>query len=196
VSLLEPEGRKMLAADPDHWRGAVIHQSYPRSLQESNGDGVEELQDPYGIRFWPEFKGRDGARIPMVWATDNASGGFSTGKPLLPVKAPHLVRSVAALGNDPGSILAHYRRALAFRRAHPALRTGTMEDIRAAEGAVSFLRLGEEEIFCAFKLGEGLVELALPEGEWATIGNDLGAQVLGVGRVTLGPWAISLARRR
>jgi alpha-glucosidase len=27
----------------------------------------EELTDPPGLRFWPENKGRDGCRTPMVW---------------------------------------------------------------------------------------------------------------------------------
>ena len=29
--------------DPDWWRGAVIYQIYPRSFQDSNGDGVGDL---------------------------------------------------------------------------------------------------------------------------------------------------------
>ncbi len=33
----------MLAADPDWWRGAVIYQIYPRSYQDSNGDGIGDL---------------------------------------------------------------------------------------------------------------------------------------------------------
>ena len=32
-----------LQADPDWWRGAVIYQIYPRSYQDSNGDGVGDL---------------------------------------------------------------------------------------------------------------------------------------------------------
>jgi alpha-glucosidase len=32
----------------------------------------ELLQDPYGITFWPEFKGRDGCRTPMPWTSDGA----------------------------------------------------------------------------------------------------------------------------
>ena len=35
--------RTVLAADPDWWRGAVIYQIYPRSFQDSNGDGVGDL---------------------------------------------------------------------------------------------------------------------------------------------------------
>ena len=34
----------------------------------------EDLRDPYGIRFWPEFKGRDGCRTPMVWNRDEKNG--------------------------------------------------------------------------------------------------------------------------
>ena len=30
-------------ANPDWWRGAVIYQIYPRSFQDSNGDGVGDL---------------------------------------------------------------------------------------------------------------------------------------------------------
>ena len=34
---------KILAADADWWRGAVIYQIYPRSYQDSNGDGIGDL---------------------------------------------------------------------------------------------------------------------------------------------------------
>ncbi|MFT5786918.1 MAG: alpha-glucosidase, partial [Ascidiaceihabitans sp.] len=30
-------------ADNDWWRGAVIYQIYPRSFQDSNGDGIGDL---------------------------------------------------------------------------------------------------------------------------------------------------------
>ncbi len=30
--------------------------------------------DPYGIQFWPQFKGRDGCRTPMVWHSQVAPG--------------------------------------------------------------------------------------------------------------------------
>ena len=34
---------KPLPVDRDWWRGAVIYQIYPRSFQDSNGDGVGDL---------------------------------------------------------------------------------------------------------------------------------------------------------
>jgi glycosidase len=33
----------------------------------------ELLQDPYGITFWPEFKGRDGCRTPIAWTGPTAA---------------------------------------------------------------------------------------------------------------------------
>lgn len=33
-----------MAADPEWWRGAVIYQIYPRSFQDTNGDGVGDLR--------------------------------------------------------------------------------------------------------------------------------------------------------
>jgi len=35
--------RKQLSTDPDWWRGAVIYQIYPRSFQDSTGNGVGDL---------------------------------------------------------------------------------------------------------------------------------------------------------
>ncbi|WP_040671853.1 alpha-amylase family glycosyl hydrolase [Rhodobacter ferrooxidans] len=156
-----------------------------------------DLQDPYGIQFWPEFKGRDGARTPMVWETDSRFGGFTSGgKPWLPVTPPHLARSVAVQLGDHGSMLAHYRRALALRRAHPVLRDGAMVDLAAQGDLATFCRVGSETLFIAVNLGAGTVDAALPAGNWAPIGADLGSQPADTtGRVTLGPWQVCLARK-
>ena len=176
-------------------RGSLcLYQGEELGLPEAEV-AFEDLQDPYGIEFWPEFKGRDGARTPMVWVTDNANGGFSAARPWLPVKAPHLPLSVAAQDRDAGSVLAHYRAALAFRRAHPVLRTGAMLDIRATGDVASFRRSGDEEIFCAVNLGEFTAEAVLPEGNWTRIGTELGSQAATGGRASLGPWGVCLAKR-
>ena len=64
-------------------RGSTcLYQGEELGLPEAD-IAFEDLQDPYGIEFWPEFKGRDGCRTPMVWQKDNANGGFTTGKPWL-----------------------------------------------------------------------------------------------------------------
>ena len=88
---------------------------------------MKTLQDPYGIEFWPEFKGRDGCRTPMVWESHQDSiCGFTEGKPWLPVSAE--MQAAMAVGRqeaDPEAMLHHYRRAIALRQgSDPALRTG------------------------------------------------------------------------
>ncbi|WP_374643884.1 alpha-amylase family glycosyl hydrolase [Tabrizicola sp.] len=176
-------------------RGSIcLYQGEELGLPEAELS-LAELRDPYGIRFWPEFRGRDGARTPMVWVTDNGNGGFSQGRPWLPVKPPHLPLSVAAQERDGASTLAHYRRALAFRRAHPVLRTGAMEEIRAEGEVASFLRRGAEELFCGFNLGNAVAEVALPPGDWLRIGAELGSEGASGGRASLPPWGVVLAKR-
>jgi alpha-glucosidase len=176
-------------------RGSIcLYQGEELGLPEADLT-FDELQDPYGIQFWPEFKGRDGARTPMIWVTDNANGGFSSAKPWLPVKSPHLPLSVATQDRDKTSIMAHYRRALAFRRAHIELRTGAMDNIAAVGGVTSFQRRGEETLLCAFNLGDSTAVFGLPEGTWTTIGTDLGSQTATGGSVTLDPWGVYLAKQ-
>ncbi|PWR03126.1 alpha-glucosidase [Meridianimarinicoccus roseus] len=127
----------------------------------------EDLQDPYGKRFWPKFKGRDGCRTPMPWVDDSHNGGFTDGHPWLPVAMEHLRRAVSVQERDAGSTLSFYRDMLAFRKAHVALRKGAMQVIEARDDFIAFARVHDgHEVFCAFNLsGEG-VDVELPGGEW------------------------------
>jgi alpha-glucosidase len=62
-------------------RGSVcLYQGEELGLTEADL-AFEDLVDPYGIRFWPSFKGRDGCRTPMVWESGLPYAGFSTEKP-------------------------------------------------------------------------------------------------------------------
>lgn len=144
----------------------------------------EELTDPPGLRFWPENKGRDGCRTPMVW-DGSAHAGFSTGKPWLPVKPPQAARNVAALEADPTSVLHHYRTVLAFRKASPALREGRTEFLDTPAPVLAFTRKAAgETLTCLFNLGPGPVALPAPLG--TSVGPVLAAEVV-EGTVTLGP---------
>lgn len=176
-------------------RGSLcLYQGEELGLPEAE-IAFEELQDPYGIEFWPEFKGRDGCRTPMTWVADNANGGFSDGIPWLPVKSPHLNRAAATQDSDPASMLNHYRRAMAFRNAHKVLRLGELVDLVAEGDLATFRRTGDEEIFCAFNLGADQAHTRLPAGTWAVIGGDLGATAAMGGEVTLGAWGFCLMRK-
>lgn len=111
----------------------------------------EDLRDPYGIAFWPEFKGRDGCRTPMPWSRED---GLSNVRPWLPIPQAHLSRAVSAQTGDADSVLAFARAFLAFRRAHPALRRGTARFLDAPEPVLAFERNTDgERLLCVFNLG-------------------------------------------
>ena len=93
----------------------------------------EDLADPWGKRFWPTIKGRDGCRTPMVWEAEAPNGGFSTApKPWLPVPAEHLA---AAVDRQAG------RRGLAARDLSRASSPSARRIRRCAEGTLDFLDL-------------------------------------------------------
>ncbi|WP_170369426.1 alpha-glucosidase [Ruegeria arenilitoris] len=165
---------------------ACLYQGEELGLPEADVP-FEHLQDPYGIEFWPEYKGRDGCRTPMVWAAQDEQSGFTTGAPWLPVSTAQAERAVDRMDADPRSALNHYRRAIALRHEYPALMSGTQSDMRETGPILSFLREDDtQQVFCAFNLGDGAAEIDLPEGNWRCIAQDLGA-IEAQGRVTLAP---------
>ncbi len=178
-------------------RGSVcFYQGEELGLPEAEV-AFDDLRDPYGIEFWPEFKGRDGCRTPMVWDADAGQGGFSAGQPWLPVSAEHLPLAVTKQEADPTSLLAHYRAAIALRKSHPALAKGGHSGI-TADGTVAWFirRLDDQEIFCAFNLGADAADIRVPEGAWQAVAGDLGgAQDINDGCVALAGWQPCILRR-
>ena len=147
-------------------RGSVcLYQGEELGLTEAEL-AFEDLVDPYGIEFWPQFKGRDGCRTPMVWQTQSQQGGFTTAtRAWLPVPADHMTKAVDRQVTDPTSVLSHYKAMLAFRKAHPALIRGTIKTLDAPDGVLAFLREGEgERLYCVFNMSEKPAAVTLPAG--------------------------------
>ncbi len=119
----------------------------------------EQLQDPYGIRFWPDYKGRDGCRTPMPWDADQAYAGFSAVTPWLPVGAEHLPRAVSRQQAEAGSVLHKTRDFIHWRRTQAALLKGDMHFLDAPENVVAFVRTqGDDKVLCVFNLGDSSVQ--------------------------------------
>ena len=144
---------------------------------------LHEVTDPPALAYWPEDKGRDGCRTPMVW-DDGAHGGFTEATPWLPVKPPQAARSVAAQTGREGSVLETYRALLAFRRTRPEMQAGGIE-FAAGDGPVlDFVRRqGERALRCRFNLSG---EPVRTEGSGATVGPSQG-----VSEGSMAPWAFA-----
>src|SRR5690606_17125443 len=109
-------------------------------------------------------KGRDGCRTPMVWDSSAPHAGFTDAqKPWLPVPAGHAAKSVSAQDHTAGSVLAHYRETLRWRKAHPALRAGSMTFVETNQDLLAFIREGEgESLFFVFNLNRDAAEFTPP----------------------------------
>ena len=172
---------------------ACIYQGEELGLPEAELQ-FEDLQDPYGIQFWPEFKGRDGCRTPMVWDASQF-GGFSTAKPWLPVPAEHLPLSVAAEAADDASLMKQYARFLAFRKQHPAFAKGEIVFTREDGPVLGFERRhGNETIVCYFNMSSGPEAVAKPSGTLETLtGHGFEASLTG-DQIVLPAWGVYFAR--
>lgn len=101
---------------------ACLYQGEELGLPEAELP-FEAIRDPYGLTFWPTFKGRDGCRTPMPWDASE-HGGFSTATPWLPVPETHRALAVSRQSEQDNSTLQRVRRFLAWRRQQRALRDG------------------------------------------------------------------------
>jgi alpha-glucosidase len=159
----------------------------------------ELLQDPYGITFWPEFKGRDGCRTPMPWTNAAPNAGFTEGTPWLPVAVPHLAASVSQQEFDPASALNAARRIIHWRQKLPQLTRGDISFFDAPEPVLALRRTldGEPTVLAAFNLSAEPVTIAWPEtaGAQDLTGHGLAGEAAN-GSVTLpayGAWFGTLA---
>ena len=151
-----------------------------------------ELTDPPGIRFWPEYKGRDGCRTPMVWDA-SALAGFTTGTPWLPIKPSQRERNVADQMVDDTSVMAHYRRMLAFRLAEPAMISGRTLFLDLPEPLLAFTRgTGADAVLAVFNLSPKS-QVVQVTGQAALTGPNLATELEG-NRLSLGPNAVAFLK--
>ncbi len=118
----------------------------------------EDLVDPYDIALYPEHVGRDGCRTPMPWMKSAPNAGFSStnGKIWLPIPTEHVGLAVDRQEKDENSVLNTYRRFIAWRAEHPALRWGDFKFVTIdTEGVIGFTRSYEgETILCLYNTTE------------------------------------------
>jgi len=141
--------------DPEHFslaamamlislHGSVcIYQGDELGLEEAEVD-FDDIVDPYGKPFWPEYKGRDGCRTPFPWSGE-VGGGFSKAKPWLPLDVKHVNRSADAQQQQSNSVLNRTRQLIHWRQSHQPLVKGTLEVLDTKDNALCWIREWEGE---------------------------------------------------
>ncbi|NVK10768.1 MAG: alpha glucosidase [Gammaproteobacteria bacterium] len=129
-----------------------IYQGEELGLDEAE-IAFEDLQDPYGINLWPEFKGRDGCRTPMPWVASLPHAGFSSAKPWLPVPESHTARSVDVMEADRDSLLHRFRHLTEWKRAQPWLTLAELELTEDNPNVLTYIRThNDDRYFVAINL--------------------------------------------
>ena len=169
---------KMLAVLVMSLRGSVcLYQGEELGLSEAD-IAYEDLKDPYGIQFWPDFKGRDGCRTPMVWTSNSTHGGFTEGTPWLPVPKDHLGCAVDMQEGIEGSLLEHYKAFLKFRKKNEALIKGNITFIDAPDNVMMFQRSHSgESLLVTINMSDKPVEVAMPSKLSMLDGGMFGAEL-------------------
>jgi alpha-glucosidase len=159
--------------------GACVYQGEELGLTEAEID-FADLRDPWGIEFWPDFKGRDGCRTPMPWSSQLPNAGFSTAKPWLPVPREHLGLAVDKQEEDPDSVLRTFRTFMAWRKQHPALAVGDLAMVASTDPLLAFERSWEgERLLCVFNFSNREVSQPI-SSDWRPIdGHGFGATLEG-----------------
>ncbi|KAF1688183.1 alpha-glucosidase [Pseudoxanthomonas broegbernensis] len=190
-----PRLARMLAAMVCSLRGSVcVYQGEELGLPEADVP-FEALQDPYGIAFWPNFKGRDGCRTPMPW-TDADGAGFSAATPWLPVPEAHRPLAARRQHADPGSTLNAFRAFMRWRREQPALVRGSIAFLDTAEPVLAFVREHQgQRMLAAFNLSDAAASLPLPSGGWTLAqGHGLASASIDGGVASLPAYGVLFAR--
>jgi alpha-glucosidase len=152
----DPAFSRLLKALLLSLRGSVcLYQGEELGLTEAELQ-EQHLRDPFGIAFWPEFRGRDGSRTPIPWQGGAPHGGFTTGNaPWLPVPDAHHAHAVDVHEADPEALLHTVRRFVAWRRLQPALVRGSLAPLDLPEPVVGFVREAEgQRVLALFNLSD------------------------------------------
>lgn len=75
VALAQPAGTT-LVRDPKWWKEAVVYQVYPRSYQDSNGDGVGDLKGITQHLDYIKSLGVNAIWLNPIYASPNADNGY------------------------------------------------------------------------------------------------------------------------
>ncbi|MEM8540118.1 MAG: alpha-amylase family glycosyl hydrolase, partial [Pseudomonadota bacterium] len=178
-------------------RGSVcLYQGEELGLDEADVP-FEALQDPYGIRFWPKFKGRDGCRTPMIWNHNGLNGGFSDGKPWLPIPGNHMQSAADKQEGSPDSVLSHYRAALAFRAKYLEFAKGSIRFIGNDKDVLVLERAHADAVmFVAINMSEHAKSIEACSSDFQQLSSPGATGNNELGKINLPPFGSYFARKQ
>ena len=86
----------------------IIYQGEECGFEESEVPH-EKMLDPYGIYFYPKFKGRDGCRTPLAWTFENR-------EMWLPIEKSHLENNIESQASNPESVYHFCKELINLRK--------------------------------------------------------------------------------
>ena len=154
-----------------------------------------KIEDPVGIRGWPDEPGRDPGRTPMPWS-DAPNGGFTRPgvEPWLPLGDVSTC-NVAGQQDDAGSVLHLTRDLIALRRDTDDLAHGSYATVEAPDGVWAWRR--GSGTLVALNHTDSVVEMAVGDGVvLLSTGRDRDGDRV-AGPVRLEPWeALVIAQQQ
>jgi alpha-glucosidase len=159
--------------------------------------GLENAEIPAERRLDPG--GRDGSRAPIPWDSSPDHGWPSGDQrrratPWLPWPPRAELRNVAALRQDPTSILNLYRRLLAARRRSPALSIGSWSPLPSPPHVLAYRRAAaEDQRLVIVNFGDGEASVPVQGPAWRVeVSSDGRAEREPYAGVVPGPGAVVL----
>jgi len=139
-----------------------------RDIESLNAfrDAVERRgEDPAAMMVAIRTKGRDNARIPMVWDA-SASGGFTSGTPWIGLHRRRQEIHAEQARRDPDSVFHHYRRLIAMRRQWVVWQLGQTQLLWPDHAQIwAYDRvLGAERLRVVCNLSSEAVQVPWPDG--------------------------------
>ncbi len=155
-------GMTNLALEPEDWKDFEAFNSFKllRSMMH--------LPKALAIRIVKRAT-RDNARTPVQWDSGR-NAGFTTGTPWLRVNPNHKTINIQDDMTHMDSIVGFYKRAIALRKAHPALVWGEYAPVdRNNPRVIAYTRAleGEEKLLVVINLTDKSAKARLPEKKGA-----------------------------
>lgn len=127
------------------------------------------VQDPFERNVPGLGLGRDPVRTPMPWSPER-HGGFTKGRPWLPLNPDAEALNVSAQASDPQSMLSLYRALIRLIRDNDVLLVGNLRLLAATDNVLAYeRRLGGVRVVVALNMTAQALSLRVENPDYETL---------------------------